>query len=102
MKNSGGYWGTRGSFRGNSGGSIQFPCEREGIENTYVSVFKVWEQLSFILFKSMEELLIFCQSLLKIHFISDLIKCSIFAKVSLLGVESLWGDCTFIPADWGL
>ena len=20
-------------------------------------------------------------------------------KVSLLGVESLWGDCTFIPAD---
>ena len=22
-------------------------------------------------------------------------------KVSLLGVESLWGDCTFIPADWG-
>ena len=23
------------------------------------------------------------------------------AKVSLLGVDSLWGDCTFIPADWG-
>ena len=22
-------------------------------------------------------------------------------KVSLLGVESLWDDCTFIPADWG-
>jgi hypothetical protein len=22
-------------------------------------------------------------------------------KVSLLGVESLWGDCTFILADWG-
>ena len=22
-------------------------------------------------------------------------------KVSLLGVDSLWGDCTFIPADWG-
>ena len=21
-------------------------------------------------------------------------------KVSLLGVDSLWGDCTFIPADW--
>jgi hypothetical protein len=21
--------------------------------------------------------------------------------VSLLGVDSLWGDCTFIPADWG-
>ena len=23
------------------------------------------------------------------------------AKVSLLGFDSLWGDCTFIPADWG-
>ena len=22
-------------------------------------------------------------------------------KVSPLGVDSLWGDCTFIPADWG-
>ena len=22
-------------------------------------------------------------------------------KVSLLGVDALWGDCTFIPADWG-
>ena len=22
-------------------------------------------------------------------------------KVSLLGVDSLWGDCLFIPADWG-
>ena len=22
-------------------------------------------------------------------------------KVSLLEVDSLWGDCTFIPADWG-
>jgi hypothetical protein len=22
-------------------------------------------------------------------------------KVSLLGVDSLWGDCMFIPADWG-
>ena len=24
-----------------------------------------------------------------------------FPKVSLLEVDSLWGDCTFIPADWG-
>ena len=24
-----------------------------------------------------------------------------FPKVSLLGVDSLWGDCTFISADWG-
>ena len=24
-----------------------------------------------------------------------------FLKVSLLGVDSLWGDCTFILADWG-
>ena len=23
------------------------------------------------------------------------------AKVSLLGVVALWGDCTFILADWG-
>ena len=22
-------------------------------------------------------------------------------KVSLLGVDALWDDCTFIPADWG-
>ena len=22
-------------------------------------------------------------------------------KVSLLGVDSVWGDCTIIPADWG-
>ena len=22
-------------------------------------------------------------------------------KVSIQGVESLWGDCRFIPADWG-
>ena len=22
-------------------------------------------------------------------------------KVSVQGVESLWGDCKFIPADWG-
>ena len=24
-----------------------------------------------------------------------------FNKVSLLEVDSLWGDCMFIPADWG-
>ena len=23
------------------------------------------------------------------------------SKVSLLEVDLLWGDCTFIPADWG-
>ena len=23
-------------------------------------------------------------------------------RVSVQGVESLWGDCRFIPADWGL
>ena len=22
-------------------------------------------------------------------------------RVSVQGVESLWGDCIFIPADWG-
>ena len=26
---------------------------------------------------------------------------SVYAKVSLLGVDSLLGDCTFTPADWG-
>ena len=26
---------------------------------------------------------------------------SLLTKVSLLGVDSLWGDCMFIPADWG-
>ena len=23
------------------------------------------------------------------------------SRVSVQGVESLWGDCRFIPADWG-
>ena len=26
---------------------------------------------------------------------------SLLTKVSLLGVDSLWGGCMFIPADWG-
>ena len=26
---------------------------------------------------------------------------SIELRVSVQGVESLWGDCRFIPADWG-
>ena len=25
----------------------------------------------------------------------------LYARVSVQGVESLWGDCRFIPADWG-
>ena len=25
----------------------------------------------------------------------------VFPRVSVQGVESLWGDCRFIPADWG-
>ena len=24
-----------------------------------------------------------------------------YSRVSVQGVESLWGDCRFIPADWG-
>ena len=24
-----------------------------------------------------------------------------YFRVSVQGVESLWGDCKFIPADWG-
>ena len=27
--------------------------------------------------------------------------CSELSRVSVQGVESLWGDCRFIPADWG-
>ena len=26
---------------------------------------------------------------------------TIIIRVSVQGVESLWGDCRFIPADWG-
>ena len=26
---------------------------------------------------------------------------TIETRVSVQGVESLWGDCRFIPADWG-
>ena len=29
------------------------------------------------------------------------LQAALGSKVSLLGVDSLWGDCTFIPADWG-
>ena len=31
--------------------------------------------------------------------ITNYLRCR--PKVSLLGVDSLWGDCTFIQADWG-
>ena len=31
----------------------------------------------------------------------DFLFFSVPYKVSLLGVDSLWGDCTFILADWG-
>ena len=27
--------------------------------------------------------------------------CGGSTRVSVQGVESLWGDCRFIPADWG-
>ena len=30
-----------------------------------------------------------------------LILLCVLARVSVQGVESLWGDCRFIPADWG-
>ena len=33
---------------------------------------------------------------LRISFVNSIISL----KVSLLGVDSLWGDCTFIPADF--
>ena len=33
--------------------------------------------------------------------VKNKIKVNMYIKVSLLGVDSLWGDCTFIPADWG-
>ena len=29
------------------------------------------------------------------------INFSLETRVSVQGVESLWGDCRFIPADWG-
>ena len=29
------------------------------------------------------------------------VKSSTPIRVSVQGVESLWGDCRFIPADWG-
>ena len=29
------------------------------------------------------------------------ITITVFPRVSVQGVESLWGDCRFIPADWG-
>ena len=32
----------------------------------------------------------------------QIIKVMAHYKVSLLGVDSLWGDCMFIPADWGV
>ena len=32
---------------------------------------------------------------------SQTMKTSQRSKVSLLGVDTLWDDCPFIPADWG-
>jgi hypothetical protein len=32
------------------------------------------------------------------NFLSRVTEC---CRVSVQGVESLWGDCRFIPADWG-
>ena len=32
---------------------------------------------------------------------SRLVNCRVSSRVSVQGVESLWGDCRFIPADWG-
>ena len=32
---------------------------------------------------------------------SDVKKVWVSNRVSVQGVESLWGDCRFIPADWG-
>ena len=36
--------------------------------------------------------------LLKLTYLND---SSMYCRVSVQGVESLWGDCRFIPADWG-
>ena len=33
--------------------------------------------------------------------VSETVKNTDSGKVSLLGVDSLWGDCTYIPADLG-
>ena len=29
------------------------------------------------------------------------VHCRVLTRVSVQGVKSLWGDCMFIPADWG-
>ena len=57
-----------------------------------------------------------CQTLPKVPDLNAVEKCTNFlslkatkafvvvctlGRVSVLGVESLWGDCRFIPADWG-
>ena len=31
----------------------------------------------------------------------DFLYFIVLARVSVQGVESLWGDCRFFPADWG-
>ena len=35
------------------------------------------------------------------HIFLAFVQTTDLRKVSLLGVDSLWGDCKFIPADWG-
>ena len=51
--------------------------------------------------KSAEFLGLHCQSLsVEIHSRFEF-QATHSTKVSLLGVDSLWGDCTFIPGDWG-
>ena len=48
--------------------------------------------------KSQTKVGVFFHKLLLNIFSQTLWDCG---KVSLLGVVVLWGDCTFIPADWG-
>ena len=36
----------------------------------------------------------------KHHGLHIIYEC-VYVRVSVQGVESLWGDCRFIPADWG-
>ena len=48
-----------------------------------------------------EVVCIIITSLVTQQLVLIIITCCYAHKVSFLGVDSLWGDCTFIPADWG-
>jgi hypothetical protein len=74
--------------------------ENNSTWGTIVKVSKSWKQILKFSFEPKKEQKYFCISALASK-MGQIIKVMAHYKVSLLGVDSLWGDCMFIPADGG-